>query len=90
MRNNIDVDYFSITHVSVRSIPANLKDSLSYTHNIDHDFSIIGFNFPKMLTSATLNVDGIQEYDHPTRIREEGNGGVSLCISEKKVMDTEL
>ena len=88
-RNNVAKEDFSIMHVNIRSIPANLNNFLSYMSNIDHSFSVIGFS-ATWLTPANIDAYSIVGYNHVGLTRDDRKGGgVSLLISEK-LMYTEF
>ena len=75
----------SFIHSNIRSIPANLTAFMSYTSNIDYDFSVIGFS-ETWLNSSTIDTYGIDGYSHVGLTRESGKGGgVSLFICDKMV-----
>ena len=72
-RNNVNKEDFSIMHVNIRSIPANLNNFLSYMSNIDHSFSVIGFS-ETWLTPANIDAYSIVGYNHVGLTREDRKG----------------
>ena len=74
---------FSMLHLNVRRIPANLTWFQSYLNTLEHRFSIIGLTETWL---KPLNVCGIEGYDHVGITREKTKGGgVSLFISQECV-----
>ena len=75
-------DIFSIIHVNIRSLPANMTGFMSYMSNINHTFSIIGFT-ETWLKPNNIETFGITGYNHIGLTRQNGKGGgVSLFISD--------
>ena len=88
-RKNVINDDFSIIHVNIRSIPANLNNFLTHMINVDHDFSVIGFS-ETWPNPTNFDAYGVFGYNHVGLTRgDRKDGGVSLLISEK-LMYTEL
>ena len=76
---------FSMLHLNVRSIPANLSAFQSYLNTLEHHFSIIGLT-ETWLKPLNVSVYGIEGYNHVGITRENTKGGgVSLIISQEFV-----
>ena len=89
IRNNANMDDFSLLHKNIRSIPANLSILLWYMSNPDHEFSVIGLS-ETWLTPSNTDAYCIAGYNHVAVTRQEKKGGrVSMFISEK-MMYTEF
>ena len=80
--HNISSNSFSVIHLNIRSLPANLSSFLSYLDNLDHTFSVIG------LTETWLNPSNVSSYCidgynhvYRTRCLSKG-GGISLFVSK--------
>ena len=72
---------FSLFHLNIRSLPANLTNMLCYMSNLDITFDIIGVT-ENWLTPANKDLYSIQNYEHLTNIRtDRAGGGVSLFIA---------
>ena len=71
--HNISSNSFSVIHLNIRSLPANLSSFLSYLDNLDHAFSVIGLTETRLNTSNVSNycIDG---YDHVYRTRRLSKG----------------
>ena len=83
IRNNVNMDDFSLLHNNVRSIPANLSILLSYMSNLDHEFSVIGLS-ETWLTPSNTDAYGIARYNLVAVTRQAKKGGeLSMFISEK-------
>ena len=76
----INEDNFSIAHLNIRSIPANLSHFLGYMESIKNKFTIYGFT-ETWLSNDNLSAYGIDGYAHvgQPRVGKRG-GGVSLFI----------
>ena len=75
-------DLFSLIHLDIRSLPANLTGSMPYMSNVNHIFSIIGFT-ETWLKPSNIETFGIAGYNHVELTRQSGKcGGVSLFISD--------
>ena len=80
-------DLFSLVHLNIGSLPANLTGFMSYMSNVNHIFSIIGF------TETWLKIEpfGIAVYNHVGLTRQSGKGGgVSLLIQELDMIDDHI
>ena len=79
---NMNKDLFSLIHLNIRSLPANLTGFMSYMSNVNHIFSIIGFT-ETWLKPSNIETFGIAGYNHVGLTRQSGKGGgVSLFISD--------
>ena len=75
-------DLFSLIHLNIRSLLANLTGFMSYMSNDNHIFSIIGFT-ETWLKPSNIETFGIAGYNHVGLTRQSGKGGgVSLFISD--------
>ena len=75
-------DRFSLIHLNIRSLPANLTSIMSYMSNVNDIFSKIGFT-ETWLKASNIETFGIAGYNHVGLTRQGGkSGGVSLCISD--------
>ena len=76
----INDDNFSIAHLNIRSIPANLSHFLGYMKSIKNTFTIYGFA-QTWLSNDNLSAYVIDGYAHvgQPRVGKRG-GGVSLFI----------
>ena len=81
-RNTLD-NSFSVTHLNIRSLPANVSAFMSYVDNFDHCFSVIG------LSETWLHASNVSAYSIPgenhvaqTRCASRG-GGISFSVAEK-------
>ena len=71
---------FSLLHLNIRSIPANLSSFLHYHSNLNFDFDIIGIT-ESWLTVNNNGVYSIDGYNHVSLVRTDRHGGgVSLFI----------
>ena len=79
-RKGIFINNFSLFHLSIRRVPANLSSLLSDMENFDHRFSVIGLT-ETWLNPSNIDAHGIDGYNHVgnTRSNQHG-GGVSLLI----------
>ena len=76
---------FSVAHLNIRSIPANLSAFLSFIDSLDHCFTVIGLS-ETWLNPSNVSTYGISGYNHVYRTRcTSRGGGVSLFVSEKFV-----
>ena len=77
--------FFSVAHLNIRSIPANLSAFLSLIDSLDYCFTVIGLS-ETWLNPSNVSTYGINGYNHvyQTRCTSRG-GGVSLFVSEKIV-----
>ena len=81
-RCNNGNDIFSIIHLNIRSLPANMTGFISYLSNINHTFSVIGFT-ETWLKPSNIETFGITGYNHVGFTKQNGKcGGVSLFISD--------
>ena len=72
---------FSLFHLNIRSLPANLSNMLCYLDNLQFDFDIIGIS-ENWLTDDNKNLYSINNYDHICNNRtDQIGGGVSLFIA---------
>ena len=81
IRNNVNMDDFSLLHNNIRSIPANLSILLSYMSNLDHEFSVIGLS-ETWLSPSNTDAYGIAGYNHVAVTRQAKKGGC-LCSYQK-------
>ena len=81
-RCNMNKDLFSLIHLNIRSLPANLTGFMSYMSNVNHIFSIIGFT-ETWLKPSNIETFGIAGYNYVGLTKQSGKGGgVSLFISD--------
>ena len=83
---------FSLIHLNIRSIPKNLSQFTSYSNNIHHKFTVIGFT-ETWLTKYNSTAYNIEDYQHYSLTREhKRGGGVSLFVSSSfnAVLRTDL
>ena len=74
---------FSLFHINIRSVPANLSSLLSDMENLDHRFSVIGLT-ETWLNPSNIDAYGIEGYNHIGITRSNQNGGgVSLFMSNE-------
>ena len=86
IRNNVNMDDFSLLHNNIRSIPASLSILLSYMSNLDHEFSVIGLS-GAWLSPSNTDAYGIAGYNHVVVTRQaKKGGGVSMFKSEKNAV----
>ena len=72
---------FSLFHLNIRSLPANLSHMLCYMANLNLEFDIIGIT-ENWLTEDNKDLYSIQNYEHIKNIRtNKTGGGVSLFIA---------
>ena len=84
-RHHIPDNAFSLLHLNIRSVPANFTSFLSYTSNLNHDFSVIGLS-ETWLKQSNISACGIDGYSHIGLTRSDGTGeGVSLLIFDEFV-----
>ena len=82
-RKGISNNNFSLLHLNIRSVPANLSLLLSDIENIDHRFSVIGLT-ETWLNPFNIDAYGIDGYSHIGITRSNQNGGgVSLFMSNE-------
>ena len=84
-QHNISDNSFSVAHLNIRSLPANLSAFMSYVDNLDHCFSVIGLS-ETWLNPSNVSAYSIPGYNHvaQTRCTSRG-GGISLFVAEKFV-----
>ena len=72
---------FSLFHLNIRSLPANLSNMLCCLDNLQIQFDVIGIS-ENWLTQETKDMYYIHNYEHVsnTRLNRRG-GGVSLFIA---------
>ena len=58
-QRNIPDNSFSVTHLNIRSLPANVSAFMSHIDNLDHCFSVIG------LSETWLNPSNVSAYSIP-------------------------
>ena len=82
-RKGISNNNFSLFHLNIRSVPANLSSLLSDMENLDHRFSVIGLT-ETWLNPSNIDAYGIDGYNHIGITRSNQNGGgVSLFMSNE-------
>ena len=83
--HHISNEAFSMLHLNIRSIPANLPAFQSYLDILDHHFSIIGLT-ETWLKPSNISAYGIGGYNRVgiTRQNTKG-GGIALFISQEIV-----
>ena len=83
--HHISNEAFSMLHLNIRSIPANLPAFQSYLDILDHHFSIVGLT-ETWLKPSNISAYGIGGYNHVgiTRQNTKG-GGISLFLSQEIV-----
>ena len=62
-RKGISNNNFSLFHLNIRSVPANLSSLLSDMENLDHRFSVIGLT-ETWLNPSNIDAYGIEGYNH--------------------------
>ena len=82
IRNNVNMDDFSLLHNNIRSIPANISILLSYMRNLDHEFSVIGLS-ETWLSPSNSDAYGIGGYNHVVVTRQAKKGVGCLCSYQK-------
>ena len=84
-QHNISDNSFSVAHLNIRSLPANLSAFMSYVDNLDHCFSVIGLS-ETWLNQSNVSAYSIPGYNHVAQTRCAGRGGgISLFVAEKIV-----
>ena len=82
-QKGISNNIFSLFHLNIRSIPANISSLLSDMENLDHRFSVTGLTETRLNPSNT-DAYGIDGYNHVGITRSNKNGGgVSLFMSNE-------
>ena len=82
-QKGISNNNFSVFHLNIRSVPANLSSLLSDMENLDHRFSVIGLT-ETWLNPSNIDAYGIDGYNHIGITRSNQNGGgVSLFMSNE-------
>ena len=82
-QKNMNSESFSVLHLNIRSLPANLTSFMTYMSYVDLCFSVIGFS-ETWLTPFSSDTYGINGFRHVGLTRATGRGGgVSLFIGEK-------
>ena len=61
-RKGISNNNFSLFHLNVRSVPANLSSLLSYMENLEHRFSVVGLT-ETWLRPSNIDAYGIDGYN---------------------------
>ena len=84
IRNNVNMDDFSLLHNNIRSISANLSILLSYMSNLDHEFSVIGLSETWLFPSNT-DAYGIAGYNHVALTRQAKKGGKVSYVHIRKI-----
>ena len=84
-QHNISDNSFSVAHLNIRNLPANLYEFISYVDNLDHCFSVIGLS-ETWLNPSNVSAYNIPGYNHVAQTRCAGRGGgISLFVAEKFV-----
>ena len=82
-KNGIVSGHFSLMHLNIRSLPANLNAFLSYMENIKHNFPVLGFTETR-LQSTNIDCFDIDGYNHINIVKSEEHSkchGISIFIS---------
>ena len=62
-RKGISNNSFSLLHLNIRSVPANLSLLLSDIENLDRRFSVIGLT-ETWMNPSNIDAYGIDDYNH--------------------------